>query len=332
MRRSVPFALAPVLAACGGVQSSAGRDGVESDRIAGLFELFLWTTIAVYAFVIVFLVMAVVRGRRRSAADAPPQPDERRWRLGLYAFAGTSAAILFVLSLATFLTDRGIARAQPPPALEIELIGHQWWWEVRYRDPIAGNIVRTANELHLPAGKTARIKLLSTDVIHSLWIPKLAGKQDLIPGREVDLVLHPLRKGDYRSQCAEFCGLQHAHMALDVTVESPSAFIGWYNAALKTPPKPTGGAALAGYALFQTRQCSSCHTIAGTEASGMVAPDLSHIASRKTIAAGTLPMDHRLMALWIADPQSVKPGNYMPKVPLTDAEIGALTAYLETLK
>jgi cytochrome c oxidase subunit 2 len=102
-------------------------------------------------------------------------------------------------------------------------------------------------------------------------------------------------------------------MALDVTVESPSAFIGWYNAALKTPPKPTGGAALAGYALFQTRQCSSCHTIAGTEASGMVAPDLSHIASRKTIAAGTLPMDHRLMALWIADPQSVKPGNYMPK-------------------
>jgi heme/copper-type cytochrome/quinol oxidase subunit 2 len=182
MRRSVPFALAPVLAACGGVQSSAGRDGVESDRIAGLFELFLWTTIAVYAFVIVFLVMAVVRGRRRSAADAPPQPDERRWRLGLYAFAGTSAAILFVLSLATFLTDRGIARAQPPPALEIELIGHQWWWEVRYRDPIAGNIVRTANELHLPAGKTARIKLLSTDVIHSLWIPKLAGKQDLIPG------------------------------------------------------------------------------------------------------------------------------------------------------
>jgi cytochrome c oxidase subunit 2 len=203
---------------------------------------------------------------------------------------------------------------------------------VRYKDPVSSRIVRTANELHLPVGQNARLTLLSSDVIHSLWVPNLAGKQDLIPGRNADLVLHPRRTGVFRAQCAEFCGLQHARMALDVTVESEADFNRWKAAQLTPPPRPAGGPVRAGNDLFQNRQCASCHAVAGTPASGTVAPDLSHVASRRTIAAGTLPTTHPNLAAWVADPQAIKPGNNMPTVPLTEAELNAVTAYLETLK
>jgi cytochrome c oxidase subunit 2 len=165
-----------------------------------------------------------------------------------------------------------------------------------------------------------------------MWIPNLAGKQDLIPGRQADLVLHPLRTGVFRAQCAEFCGMQHAKMALDVTVESPADFQRWYEAQLRAPVPPASGLALTGYALFQTRQCASCHAVEGTPASGSVAPDLSHVASRRTIAAGTLATTHANLVKWIRDPQKPKAGNNMPKVPLTPAELAAVTAYVETLR
>lgn len=337
MRRTLPLALAALLAGCGGIQSSAARDGVQSGLIGDLFQLFLWTTGAVYVGVVLFLAAAVVRGRRHRRTEAgvqgePGTAEEAGWRLALTAFAILTAVILFVFSLATWFTDRSLAHAGSKPALEIEVIGHQWWWEVRYNDPIASRIVRTANEIHLPAGRTANIRLASNDVIHSLWIPNLAGKQDLIPGRVSDLALTPRRTGIYRSQCAEFCGMQHAKMALDVTVENPAQFAAWYDAQLKAPVPPSSGPALAGYAFFQTRQCASCHTVAGTPASGQVAPDLSHVASRRTIAAGTLPTNHVNLAAWIRDPQAPKPGNNMPKVPLAPTELEAVTAYLETLK
>lgn len=325
------------LSGCGGIQSVEGRDGVHGDLTAHLFHEFLWVTTVVYLFVIAFLTAAVIRGRRHRQSNAGwqgevPAEAESGWRLGLIVFASISALILGGLTIATWLTDRALAQASGAAPLEIQVIGHQWWWEVRYNDPTSSRELRTANELHLPAGRTAHISLLSPDVIHSLWIPNLAGKQDLIPGRPTDMTLHPTHAGQYRSQCAEYCGLQHAHMALDVTVDAPAKFGAWYDAGLKPPPLPAGGAAFAGYTLFTERQCASCHNIAGTKASGQVAPDLSHIASRPTIAAGTLRNTPQNMAAWIADPQKVKPGNYMPKVPLTTAEVGALTAYLETLK
>ncbi|HYD23424.1 MAG TPA: cytochrome c oxidase subunit II [Croceibacterium sp.] len=337
MKRAAPLLLVLCGAGCGGSQSVAGRDGVQGALIGGLFDVFLWTTAAVYLFVLAYLALALVRGRRhrRDRAGAQGEPAaqaERIWHIGLIAFAGATALILAGLTVATWLTDRALAEAGDAAPLEIEVIGHQWWWEVRYQDPVASRIVRTANELHLPAGRAAHITLKSTDVIHSLWIPNLAGKQDLIPGRIADLSLHPLRTGVFRAQCAEFCGLQHARMALDVTVETPAEFARWYDAQLVPPPAPTGGAALAGFALFQNRQCASCHAVAGTPASGMVAPDLSHVASRRTIAAGTLPTTRDNLMAWVADPQAVKPGNNMPKVPLTEAELAALGAYLETLK
>jgi cytochrome c oxidase subunit II len=337
MRGALPLIAIFTLGGCGGIQSAAGRDGIEGALIGDLFGVFLWTTIAVYAFVLVYLAFAVARGRRHrrelAGLQGEPQPEaERKWRHGLIVFTAVTALILTGLSLATWLTDRALARAEEGSPIEIEVIGHQWWWEVRYQDPVASRVVRTANELHLPVGRNARITLKSNDVIHSLWVPNLAGKQDLIPGRISDLVLHPDRTGVFRAQCAEFCGLQHARMALDVTVESQAEFDRWRAAQLTPSPVPAGGEALAGYSLFLSRQCSSCHAVAGTPASGMVAPDLSHVASRRTIAAGTLPTTHASLTAWIADPQAVKPGNNMPKVPLTPAELSAVTAYLETLK
>jgi cytochrome c oxidase subunit 2 len=341
MKRPLRSALALLpllpLTGCGGMQSAAGRDGAHGSLIADLFGAFAWITGAVYLLVLILLVLAIRRGaanRRRDEGlqGEPPSERERRWRTGLVAFAASSAAILFGLSLATWLTDRGLARASERPAVEVELIGHQWWWEVRYRDPVASRIVRTANELHIPAGRTTHVKLISNDVIHSFWVPNLAGKQDLIPGRESDISLRPRRAGVFRAQCAEFCGLEHALMALDVTVQSPGDYRAWYERQLQAPMPPSGGPALIGYALFQTRQCASCHNVAATPASGMVAPDLSHVFSRRSIAAGTRSMNHDNLKSWIADPQKIKPGNNMPKVPLGESELDAITAYMETLK
>jgi cytochrome c oxidase subunit 2 len=329
-------ALLLFLAGCRGVQSSAVRDGAHSALIGRLFDVFLVTTVVVYVLVMAYLALAVWRGRRhRTGGGLQGEPAyhlETGWRSALVAFASVTALILFGLSLATWFTDRGLARAGAQPEVNIELTGHQWWWDVRYKDAVSSRAVHTANEIHIPVGQTTRITLKSDDVIHSLWIPNLAGKQDLIPGREADLVLHPLHTGVFRAQCAEFCGIQHAKMALDVTVDSPADYYRWYEAQVKAPVPPASGPALIGYALFQNRQCASCHAVAGTPASGTVGPDLSHVASRRTIAAGTLPTTHANFLKWIEDPQKPKPGNNMPKVPLSSNELAALTAYVETLR
>ena len=338
MRRAAPLLLV-LLGGCarGGIQSAEGRDGVQGALIGSLFDVFLWVTGAVYVFVMAYLAVAILRGRRHRQINAGWQGDvpakvEKGWTTALVAFASVTAVILFGLAIATWLTDRGLAPSAKAAPLEVQVIGHQWWWEVRYEDATAARELRTANELHIPVGRTVHITLSSPDVIHSLWIPNLAGKQDLIPGRETDLTITAKHPGRFRSQCAEYCGLQHAHMALDVIADTPVQFATWYEAGLKAPAAPTGGAAFAGYTLFQGRQCSSCHNVAGTPASGQVAPDLSHVASRLTIAAGTLPTTPANLQAWVADPQKIKPGNNMPKVPLNASELAAVTAYLETLK
>jgi cytochrome c oxidase subunit 2 len=336
MKRIGPPLIALLLAGCGGVQSSNGHDGVQSSLIGSLFDVFFWTTAAVYVFVLTYLGVALWQGHAHRSGGGlqgePPFHLEAPWRLALAAFAGVTVLILAGLSIATWLTDSSLARASARPALKIELTGHQWWWDVRYDNPDSSRMARTANELHIPVDATTVIRLQSDDVIHSMWIPNLAGKQDLIPGRHANLVLHPLHTGVFRAQCAEFCGMEHAKMALDVTVDSPGDFHRWYEAQVQPPVPPASGAALTGYALFQTRQCASCHAVAGTPASASVAPDLSHVASRRTIAAGTLPTTHANLVKWIRDPQKPKPGNNMPRVPLTPAELRAVTAYVETLR
>jgi cytochrome c oxidase subunit 2 len=176
------------------------------------------------------------------------------------------------------------------------------------------------------------VSLQASDVIHSLWIPNLAGKQDLIPGRVTDIQLLPRKIGTYRGQCAEFCGIQHTHMALDVTVESKADFEKWVAAQQRVALAPTTPLQLPGYRYFTTRECSACHNVTGTPASGTVGPDLTHFASRRSIGAGTLPMSTGNLYGWVADPQSQKPGNHMPTIGLEPGELHAVVAYLETLR
>jgi cytochrome c oxidase subunit 2 len=236
------------------------------------------------------------------------------------------------LTVASFFVDRSAAARAQNPQLAVKVIAHQWWWEVIYTTGDLSKTVHTANELHLPVGVEAQVRLESSDVIHSFWVPNLAGKQDLIPGRTTDIQLLPTKTGLYRGQCAEFCGMQHTNMALVVTVENRDDFLRWMEAQSRPAAAPASPLELAGYRYVTTRECSSCHNISGTPAGGQVGPDLTHLASRRTIGAGTLPMNRGNLYGWVADPQSHKPGNQMPTIGLAPNDLHAVVAYLERLK
>ena len=329
--------LAPLLlAACNGIQTMTGGQGRESQLFNGLLTFFVAVTGFVFLIVMAFLAAAILRSRG-SRTDGLPDAKAvttREGRLntiliGWAAFIGIGLA---ALTIASWLADRRAAAATADPIVDITITGRQWWWQVDYQGVQANQGFTTANELHLPVGVPARITLRSNDVIHSFWIPNLAGKQDLIPGRQNDIIITPTATGIYRGQCAEFCGLQHAHMAFDVVVESREAFTAWRQAQLATPPAPDNPLRQAGYNYVTTRECASCHNISGTPASGRFGPDLSHFASRRSIGAGTYPMSRGHLYGWVADPQSAKPGNQMPVIGLNPGELHAVVAYLETLR
>jgi cytochrome c oxidase subunit II len=332
MRRS-GFILTLFLTGCSGVQTILGGDGAEGANFIQLFTVFMIVCTVMYAIVAIALIAAVWR---RSAAltldDRTHHETSGAVRPALIVWTALIAAGLIGLTIASFFTDRSNAANGSDPRLMLTVTAHQWWWDVEYNSPDASKTVRTANEIHLPVGVPVQVKLKSNDVIHSFWIPNLAGKQDLIPGRETDAQLLPRKTGLYRGQCAEFCGVQHAQMALDVTVESKADFQRWYAAQLQPAPAPANPLQRAGYNYFTTRECAACHNISGTPATGQVAPDLTHFASRRSIAAGALPMNTGNLYGWVADPQSQKPGNRMPTVGLKSNDLHALVAYLETLK
>jgi cytochrome c oxidase subunit 2 len=339
-RRPPPLLLAAaLLASCGtdGIQSISGRDGRDAQSIADLLALFSIVTAIFFAAVMLFLAAAWFRRRGQGQDGMPDEAGASReplLRTGLLVWIGAVTLGLTGLTLASYFTDRSMDHPVPAgkPALSVEIVANQWWWDVRYHFPDPTRNVRTANELHLPVGVPVFITLKSNDVIHSFWIPNLGGKQDLIPGRKNDLVLIPERAGRYRGQCAEFCGLQHAHMALDVTVESRADFARWLALSVAPAKPPATPLQQAGYDYIMKRECSACHMIAGTPASGQVAPDLTHMASRRSIAAGTLPMTRGHLYAWVADPQGPKPGNAMPYIGLEPDELHAVVAYLESLK
>jgi len=233
----------------------------------------------------------------------------------------------------TARTGRAIAwpiGAREP--LTIEVTGHQWWWEFRYRDSLPSNWLSTSNELHIPVGRPVRVILLSNDVIHSFWVPELHGKQDAIPGHRNTVWLQADRAGVWKARCAEFCGYQHAKMAFDVVAESPARFNQWYVSQLASAQPPTDTSAKHGEDVFMQRTCIMCHTISGTQAGSRVGPELSHIATRPSIAAGSLPNTRENLARWILDPQLIKPGVHMPPNKLSPGDMNALVNYLETLK
>jgi cytochrome c oxidase subunit 2 len=323
------------LGACNGFQNAMAGDGSDGAHFISLFTIFLVVTGLSYLLVIGFLVVALLRRRsERTHAVEAATHHETGPVLGPMLMGWTAFILigLTVLSVASFFTDRSLARPGRERQISIEVTGNQWWWDVEYLGPTPSLNLRTANEIHLPVGIPVHIRLKSKDVIHSFWVPNLAGKQDLIPGRTNDITFVPRRTGLFRGQCAEFCGTQHANMALTVQIESLDDFRRWWAAQLRPAPTPSTPLALAGYRYVTSRQCSSCHAISGTPAGGRVGPDLTHLASRRTIAAGTLPMGKGNLYGWVADPQSQKPGTKMPTIGLKPDELHAVVAYLETLK
>jgi cytochrome c oxidase subunit 2 len=224
------------------------------------------------------------------------------------------------------------ASVAPPGSMTIEVTGTQWWWKIRYASDDSSRILETANEIHIPVGQPVAIRGNSDDVIHSFWVPGLQGKRDLIPGRTTLEWLRADTPGEYRGQCAEFCGLQHAHMAFWVIAESPAKFKAWMDGQLQPAIEPADDHDRRGMEIFLKSACILCHTIRGTDASAQIGPDLTHFGSRKTIAAGTLPNTKGNLAGWIADPQNIKPGTHMATVPIQSSDMQPLIDYLESLK
>ncbi|AUW57038.1 cytochrome c oxidase subunit II [Sphingobium sp. SCG-1] len=309
-----------------GIQSATSGAGLHDQQFNGLFLLFLGITGFFYLIVIVALIAAIILRRRRTGSEPLA-------RAALFGWVGAVVVGLAVLSAASFLVDRRVdAATMGRPPLKIELVANQWWWDVRYHGASPSDEVHTANELHLPVGVPALVTLKSNDVIHSFWVPPLAGKQDLVPGRTNDILLLPRRTGLFRGQCAEFCGTQHARMALDVTVESLPDFRRWQRAQRAPAFAPRTALAQGGYAYVTQRECANCHNITGTPASGRFGPDLTHLASRRSIGAGTYPMTRGHLYAWVADPQGAKPGNNMPYIGFEAQDLHAVVAYLQSLK
>ena len=329
----VPMAL---LQACAGRQNVLDPASPQNRSVNNLF----WAMLAVGGIVWIAVTIVALRAAlRRPPAQpeelvAPPEiPRDTNDRLTRIVAGATALTVLILLGflIYDFTVGRALA-AHPTNALTVEIIGRQWWWEVRYNDPDPSKIVVDANELHLPAGETIQLKLSSHDVIHSLWIPNLAGKRDLIPGYVSSIFVHPDRPGDFRAQCAEFCGHEHAKMALPVVVHPREQFFRWLAQQRAPAAEPTDSLAQHGRRVFLLGACSKCHAITGVDAYGTVGPNLTHLATRRTIAAGTLPNVRGNLASWIVDPQRIKPGVRMPPNPLQGRDLEALLAYLETLK
>ncbi len=333
--------MALVLAGCatGNPQSTIDPKGLHARLIYQLFVGWIfWPAVAVFVFVEGLLLYSVWRYRARPGDPLPAQVHgntrlEITWTL-------IPAVILIAILLATFQTQAALA--EPPIGanpITVRVIGHQWWWEFEYPD--LG--VTTANELHIPVGVPVNVTLESVDVMHSFWVPLLAGKQDVIPGRVNRIWMQAEEPGTYSAQCAEFCGVQHALMRFIVVAESQSEFNSWAQRERGIPgfgqPTPTAVAGQQslvqqGAQLFATGACVTCHTVRGTPAQAKVGPDLTHFGSRRTIGANTLQKDDQGNNLkrWLRNPQAVKPGNLMPNLNLSEADIEALAAYLESLK
>jgi cytochrome c oxidase subunit II len=330
-----------LLSGCTGAQSALNPGGPQAGSINGLWWLMFYTLAAVFLIVMCVLLAASFRRRRPLGGETTDVPDtkpepalERRMSHTVMGGVLVTIVILFVLLIASYLTGRSLYSAgySSQGALIVEVTGHQWWWDVRYNDPDPSRMVTTANEIHVPLGRPVLFRLTSSDVIHSFWVPNLHGKMDLIPGHYTNIWIRADRPGTYRGQCAEFCGYQHAHMSFTVVVESEEQYKAWYESQLRSAPQPATPQQARGQQVFLTSPCIMCHRIQGTDAGGRVGPDLTHIASRPTIAAGTLENTRGNLAGWVIDSQKIKPGNRMPPNNIEPQDLQALLDYLQSLK
>lgn len=320
--------LVGMVALCGGCSTIQSALDPQSREAAGLHDLiWLFFIVCGVVWVVVMAALAAALLKRRSVSNRARAEHRATVAVGVAVVA--TMAIVLGLTIASFLTTRSFATSDGD-ALVVRLRGYQWWWEVSY--PAAGADVVTANEIHVPIGRQVRIELSAADVVHSFWIPQLGGKQDLIPGRGNTISFTVERPGVYRGQCAEFCGLQHARMAMLVIAEPPAAFDAWLRAQAAPAPNPASDEVLSGAEIFQSKACSVCHAVRGTPAAARIGPDLTHVASRRTIGAGALETTRGAFAAWIADPQTIKPGANMPAVTLTAEELRAVSAYMASLR
>jgi cytochrome c oxidase subunit 2 len=320
------------LSGCSPVQSALDPAGPQARELLRLFWIFSVVLGAIWLLVMAALALSLRRRRGPESDPLATQPArERRFGLVVGALAVLTGATVLVLTGFSYVTQRRLFAVEEE-AVTIRVTGHQWWWELRYEDPQPSRTFTTANEIHVPVGQPVKIKLNSSDVIHSFWVPSLMGKQDLIPGRENDIRVVAERPGTYRGQCAEYCGLQHAHMAILVVAEPEEDFERWRAGQIKAAEPPDDPDALKGMQAFLSKPCALCHQVRGTLAGGRVAPELTHLASRTTIAAGTLPMSRGNLAAWIVDPHGIKPGVNMPLIKLEPEEVNAVAAYLGGLK
>jgi cytochrome c oxidase subunit 2 len=318
-----------MLAGCAGSPSILEPRGPAAAEIANIWWLLLALGTAVFLAVLAFLLFSLFRRRR----TLPDEATTNRTGTRIVVWAGLLAPAVILL-VVYGLTIRGLRVLATPASadeLTIHVVGRQWWWEVRY--PQHG--FETANEIHIPVGQPVQIVLSSPDVIHSFWVPELHGKLDMIPGQTNAYWLQADAPGEYVGECAEFCGIQHTKMAFAVVAEAQTEFTAWLEQQRQPAPgRPLGpveNLALEGQQVFQ-KSCMICHTVKGTQATGDLGPDLTHLASRRTLGAGILPNNTGNLAGWIVNPQHIKPGNLMPPSDLTSAELQALLAYLALLE
>jgi cytochrome c oxidase subunit 2 len=322
-RALVATTLGVVLTSCSdGSPSVLSPEGRSAERVGGLWWLMLWISTAVLAVVVGLIVVAIVRRGRAGAEVDPARP---RWGEPFVVVAGVvlPVAILVAVFVVSVREMNAITREGDDAALTVEVVGHMWWWEARY----PGGAV-TANEIHIPTGQTVRFEVTTVDVIHSFWVPQLAPKIDMVPGRVNVVHVRTDTPGTYRGQCAEYCGLQHANMALFVVAEPPDEFERWLGNERASAVAPDRA---PGLDVFLRSSCVGCHTIRGTDASGQLGPDLTHLASRETLAAGTIENTRQNLADWITNPQAIKPGAVMPPTEITPEELAMLIDYLEGL-
>ena len=316
-----------LVAACRGRYVALDRASPEASRATDLHWLIFWVCGAVSVGLVACLGAALaVRSK-----PVTPLGDRRRGRI-VGAVAAASALILLLLLTASVLTGRANVAPAGSEPLRIRITGHQWWWEVSYPAEPPSDTVITANEIHVPVGRPVRLDLSSADVIHSFWAPNINGKKDLIPGRPTTHVFRVDRPGVYEGRCAEFCGYQHAHMGFLLIGEEPARFEAWLDAQRRSAAEPSDEAAIRGRRVFVSSACVLCHTIRGVPAFGHKAPDLTHLASRRMIAAATLPNTAGHLAGWIVDSQRIKPGNRMPPNPLPPDDLLDMVSYLRGLR
>lgn len=312
-------------------EGAFAASGPAAARIGDLF--WAMTGLGTVVFVIFCALLAYALFRRRRQANPPtPERDRRSARTIVVLGAIVPAVVLVPLFVWTVRTLAALDPAARRPDLVVELVGKQWWWEVRYRDTVPGRNFVTANELHIPVGRRVELRLTATDVIHSFWVPELQGKTDLIPGRENVTWIEASRAGVYGGQCAEYCGMQHANMRLLVVAQEPAEYEAWAAQQRKTASEPADSLARLGREAFLASGCARCHAVRGTPAGGGAGPDLTHVAGRRTLASGILPNTPGHLGGWIANPQALKPGSRMPRVPMSQREFRLIHHYVQSLR